>query len=181
MIHSDRTDGGLWRCVTVLDKIRGDDPTAEPYDQIEVVGNVLTIGGSSALWDRMVATSPTATQLTEAGTVIGVGTSATTAVNTQTELQGAADSSNRYYKAMEAGFPAHTHSVSDTAALTTTFKASFGTTLANFAWREWGVGRGTAGVGGTGSFTIMLNRRVYSFGTKTSADTWNLTVTLTIT
>ena len=54
-----------------------------------------------------------------------------------------------------------------------TFRSLFGTGDANFAWNEWGVFNAS-------SSGTMLNRKVESLGTKTSAQSWQLTVTLTI-
>lgn len=56
-----------------------------------------------------------------------------------------------------------------------TFVATFGTGAANFAWEEWGVfNASTAG--------IMLNRvqEDPSLGTKTVAQSWEITATLTV-
>lgn len=46
-----------------------------------------------------------------------------------------------------------------------TFKATFGTGAANFAWNEWGIAN--ASTGGR-----LFNRKVASLGTKTSAASW---------
>jgi hypothetical protein len=54
-----------------------------------------------------------------------------------------------------------------------TFRSTFATTDANFAWQEWAVFNASS----TGR---MLNRAVSSLGTKTSAQSWQLTVTITI-
>ena len=54
-----------------------------------------------------------------------------------------------------------------------TWRATFGTSDANWAWQEWGVFNAAAA--GT-----MLNRKVTSLGTKTSAATWQLTVSVTV-
>ena len=172
-----------WKCHWTLEKILGDDPTVEPYEVIEGDGNLLMYGGASALWDRLIDATPTVGVFDQTNTMIGVGTSATAASATQTDLQATNDASNRHYKAQQsASYPAHTDGTSTTAHATCTFSSSFGTTEANFAWKEWAVGRGTAGAGGTGSMSgRMLNRKVQSFGTKTSADTWILTVTIELT
>ena len=67
---------------------------------------------------------------------------------------------------MEASFPTRTANAID-------FKASFGSSVGNFAWAEWGVFNHAS----TG---VMLNRKVEALGTKASGSTWVLTVTLTI-
>lgn len=104
------------------------------------------------------------TPFNNANAYIGVGDSTTAYANTQTDLQAA---TNKTRKAMEATYPQR-------AANVLTFRSLFGTGDANYAWQEWGVFNGSSG----GS---MLNRRVESLGTKTSAQTWQLTVTLTVT
>ena len=92
-----------------------------------------------------------------------MGDSTTAAAVGQTDLQAA---TNKLRKAMDAGFPWVWEG-------TVTWQATFGTSDANWAWQEWGVFNAAAA--GT-----MLNRKVTSLGTKTSAATWQLTVTVTI-
>jgi hypothetical protein len=73
---------------------------------------------------------------------------------------------------MEATYPTHTDGTTSGSA-TITFRSVFGTGDANFAWQEWGVFN--ASTGGR-----MLNRKVESLGTKSSAATWTFTVTITL-
>jgi hypothetical protein len=54
-----------------------------------------------------------------------------------------------------------------------TFRSTFTTSDANFAWAEWAVFNAS-------SSGTMLNRKVEALGTKTSAQTWQITVTLTV-
>ena len=94
---------------------------------------------------------------------LGVGDSTTVFSATHTDLQAVTNSGR---KAMEAAYPQR-------AANVLTFRSLFGTGDANFAWQEWGVfNAATAGV--------MLNRKVESLGTKTSAQSWQLTVDVTV-
>jgi hypothetical protein len=51
--------------------------------------------------------------------------------------------------------------------------ATYGTGDANAAWEEWGIFNDS-------SAGTMLSRKVESLGTKTSAQTWQITVTLTV-
>lgn len=195
----DNHDAITWHCSTVLEKYRvtekglyiPDSPIGvaedfvdagmlEHYDTEFDEGNLLVIGGASALWDRLVHSSPTTGVLDQTNTVIGVGTSSAAVATTQTALQATNDSSNRHYIAQAATYPLQTDSTSDSAAMTCQFQSSFGTSAANFAWREWGMGRGTAGAGGTGSHSRMVNRKIKAFGTKTSSDTWVFTVSITL-
>lgn len=116
--------------------------------------------------DFMVASTHTAasTPFNNANTYIGVGDSTTAFSAAQTDLQAA---SNKLRKAMDATYP-------QVAANVVTYRSTFATSDANFAWQEWGVFNASSG--GT-----MLNRKVESLGTKTSAQTWVFTVTLTTT
>jgi hypothetical protein len=94
---------------------------------------------------------------------LGVGDSNTAFAAAQTDLQAA---SNKLRKAMEASYPTRS-----SGALT--LRSLFGTSEANFAWNEWG--SFNASSGGT-----MLTRKVESLGTKTSAQSWQLTATITL-
>ena len=104
------------------------------------------------------------TAFNNANAYIGVGDSTTAFAATQTDLVAA---TNKLRKAMDATYP-------QVAANVMTFRSTFATGDANWAWQEWGVFN--AASAGT-----MLNRKVESLGTKTSAQTWQLTVTVTTT
>lgn len=98
----------------------------------------------------------------EADTWIGVGNSATAVSPTDTDLLGA----SKLRVVMDAGFPTIATNV-------LTFQSTFATGVGNFTWAEWGVFNDTAA--GT-----MLARKVEALGTKTSAQTWQITVELTV-
>jgi hypothetical protein len=66
---------------------------------------------------------------------------------------------------MEATFPSR-------SGTTVSFKSSFATGEANFAWNEWGIFNSASGA-------TMLNRKVESLGTKTSG-VWTLQADVTI-
>ena len=104
------------------------------------------------------------TPFNNANSYIGVGDSTTAHAAGQTDLVAA---TNKLRKAMDATYPSG-------AANVITFRSTFGTGDANFAWQEWGVFNAAAA--GT-----MLNRKVESLGTKTNTQTWQFTVTLTFT
>jgi len=106
----------------------------------------------------------TVTEFSNANAHLGVGDSATAFAATQTDLQAA---TNKLRKAMEATYPQRTANV-------LTFRSLFGTGDANFAWAEWGVFNAA-------SAETMLSRKVEALGTKTSAQSWQLTATVTIT
>lgn len=104
------------------------------------------------------------TDFNNANAHIGVGDSTTAFAVAQTDLQAA---TNKLRKAMDATYPTR-------AANVLTFRSTFGTTEANFAWAEWGVFNAA-------SAGAMLNRKVESLGTKASTQSWQLTVTNTVT
>lgn len=138
-----------------------------PVDVREEEGNLLTTAGIAAIWNAL--TQGTAGAFQNATAAIGVGDSTTAAAANQANLQAG---TNAYRQGMDSTYPT-------VATDTVTFKATFGTAVANFAWAEWGVfssvGTGTPPTGGT-----MLNRKVSALGAKTSAASWAFTCTVTL-
>lgn len=175
-----------WRVTTTLDKFDG-DWTAEQIDAgladgahagREVrYGNLLMYGGAGCLIQCLIGngtstSGQTLTFFSNARAYIGVGDSTTAAAATQTDLQAA---SNKTRVAMDSMYPSHTDGTSSGAA-TVTFRATYDTATANHRWREWGIFNGSSG-------GRMLNRKVEDLdggSAKTSAQTWQLTVTITI-
>lgn len=123
--------------------------------------------GTNAFRDYVAAgvASGTLTPYNNANSSIGVGDSSAAFAATQTDLQAA---TNKLRKAMDATFPTLATNV-------LTFRATFGTSEANWAWNEWATFNTTSASGGT-----MLQRKVESLGTKTSAQTWQITATITL-
>lgn len=165
--YNDREEGDS--------EARAADPDVAPDDVIESDHNTLTIGGASSLWEFSLGngTATAAQPLTYFNTTVaslGVGDSTTAAADTQTNLQA---STNKTYKGPDASFPSHTDSTSVSGAKSITYKSTFGTSDANYAWQEWGVFNATTP-------GRMLNRKVESLGTKTSSATWTLTITLSL-
>ncbi len=105
------------------------------------------------------------TEFNNANAHLGVGDSTTAFAKTDTDLQAA---SNKFRRPMEASFPDVPSAVN-----AITFRSLFATGEANFAWEEWGVFNGLAA-------NTMLSRKVESLGTKTSAQSFQLTVTITV-
>jgi hypothetical protein len=122
----------------------------------------ITDAGRNHLVQAAVGAAVTA--FNNANSYIGVGDSSTAFSAAQTDLVAA---SNKFRKAMDATYPSGATNV-------LTFRSTFGTADANFAWQEWGVFNAS-------SAGTMLNRKVESLGTKTSAQSWQFTVTLTFT
>ena len=130
-----------------------------PYEVVEGEGNCLLNTGIDEIWD--LVTGASANHFSNANTQIGVGDSSTAADATQTDLQAA---TNKTYKGMESGYPTSTSQKA-------TFKSSFGSTEANYAWEEWVVKQSSS--------AICLNRKAESLGTK-STGTWTLEVDITL-
>jgi hypothetical protein len=194
-------DRQLWRCHTKVERYEGDieyevrgpgllipralntGKIVKPYDVQEVEGNILTIGGASIQWQTLIGNGTTTsgqalTYYNNANAHISVGdNSGTAAADTQTELQAA---TNRVRKAMDATYPLHTDTTGTAGSKSAAFRSTYATGDANFVWNEWGIfnGAGTGGPPTTGG--RMLNRKVEALGTKTSAATWVLTITLSL-
>lgn len=94
---------------------------------------------------------------------IGVGDSTTAFNKNQTDLVAA---TNKLRKAMDATYPTLATNV-------LTFRSTFATGDANWAWQEWGIFNAS-------SANTMLCRLVESLGTKTSAQSWQITCTITV-
>jgi len=134
----------------------------QPYEVIEREGNCLLNTGIDEIWDLVTGAVSGADHIFDnAAAQIGVGDSNTAANATQTDLQAA---TNKSYKGMESGYPTSTSQKA-------TFKASFGSSEANYAWEEWVVKQSTS--------SICLNRKVESLGTK-STGTWTLEVEISL-
>jgi hypothetical protein len=125
-------------------------------------GNLLLNEGINAVWTLVAGGSETA--YNNANTEIGVGDSTTAEAATQTDLQAA---TNKLFKAMDASFP--TYGTSQKI----TFRATFGSSEANYAWQEFSVRNGNTA-------NKNLNRKVSNQGTKTSGQTWQVTVEITL-
>lgn len=160
-----------------VEKFHGDSTALEDlYEVIEGEYNLLVYGGASVLWQTLIgngtATAGQAlTFFNSTQSAIGVGDSTTAAAATQTALQGAVNVTNRFRKTATV---THTDGTA-IANSSITFVSTFATTEANFAWQEWGVFNSATDATGR-----MLNRKVESLGTKTSAATWQITITLTL-
>lgn len=128
----------------------------------------LTNAGRDFIADAIIDNG-TPTLFTNANAYLGVGDSTAVFAATQTDLQGAVFNTNKFRKAMEATYP------QKGTANELVFRSLFATGDANIAWAEWGVFNAGTDAGGQ-----MLSRKVEALGTKTSAQSWQLTVTLTV-
>lgn len=132
-----------------------------PYEVNVIDGNLLVNVGIQLMLDSLIGTAVTA--FSNANARIGVGDSTTAAAATQTDLQAA---TNKLRKAMDATFPSRVNQ-------TMSWKASFTSAEANFAWQEWIIANAATS-------PTILNRKVESLGTKTTG-TWTLQGDVTIT
>jgi hypothetical protein len=132
-----------------------------PSDVREVDGNILVTAGITALLNLLIGAGGTA--FNNANAYLGIGDSTTAAAIGQTDLQAA---SNKVRQAMDSTYP-------QVATNVVTFRATFGTGAGNFSIQE----QGTFNASSAGT---MLNRKVSDLGTKTSASTLQLTMTITI-
>lgn len=144
----------------------------EPFETVDAgqPGNLLVNVGIQRLQAQLIAS----TQLWDAThTGIGVGTGTGAAAAGDTDLSGG----SKYYKVVD--------SIPTSASQVMTYIATFGTAVANHAWEEWGVIVPNTATALTSATTkqasyVLLNHKVVTLGTKTSAQSWTLTVTITI-
>jgi hypothetical protein len=167
-------DAARWQVKTEIAKFDGDwtpeqidaGEAPKPFEVVQDEGNLLLIGGVSLLWELAIGNRAVGAleYLNNANARIGVGTSSTAEVDTNTSLTAGV------FKAMDATYPTHTDSTGTSASKTLTFRSTFASADANQAWNEWGIDNGTR----------QLNRKVAANGTKASGQTWQFTVTVTI-
>lgn len=138
------------------------DGEALAYSASLIDGNILLNEGINAIWTLSCGGSETA--FNNANARLGVGDSAAAEAATQTDLQAG---SNKLYKAMDVGYPTFG------TLQKGTWKATFGSAEANYAWNEFSVDNGAAAL-------KNLNRKVSAQGTKTAGQTWALTLDITI-
>jgi hypothetical protein len=138
--------------------------------------NLLTHNGWGALLGGIAGTT-IATKFSGTAGRIGVGTVSTAATAADTALGGdtGGASTTSYYQ-LVSGAPTINTSI---APATLTFAATFGTSVANFAWAEFGIDNYTASsVTTTSTGSVFINHGISAQGTKVSGQTWNITATL---
>lgn len=139
----------------------------EPFEVVEFEHNGILNEGATAIWDLVIG--GTTTNYSNTNGYVGVGDSSAVYADTQTGLQAA---TNYLAKGMDAGYP----QVPATRKMD--WRGTYGGTEANWAWEEFCVANGT-GIE-EGGADDLLNRTVSSQGTKTSGQTWVLTITLEV-
>jgi hypothetical protein len=157
-------DRGHYKAEWTIHKYENDAAHREnkPFRVDHVFQNVLLNEGIGELIDLFCGLgSPTA--FSNANAYLGVGDDDTAAAAAQTALLAA---TNKLYKAMDTSYPSRTDQ-------TVTFRASFGSSDANFAWKEFTIANGSSGT------AKNLNRKVSDQGTKTSGQTWVMQLAIT--
>lgn len=157
-------DKGKWHAHFKIERFANDADlkAGRSYKTTEFDHNILVNAGINAMLTLLAGGGGTA--FNNANAYLGVGDSTTAAAAGQTDLQAA---TNKLRKAMNATYPTYGSSQQ------IVFQSDFGSTDANYAWEEFATfNASTAGT--------MLNRKVSAQGTKTSGQTWRLTMTITI-
>jgi len=137
--------------------------SGKPYETREFVGNLLLNEGINELWK--LCCGDEGTKWDETNARLGVGDSNTAETATQTGLEA---STNKFYKAMDSGYP------TCGTDQKVTFKATFGESDANFDWKEFTVTNAADDSGAN------LNRKVSAVGTKSSGQVWELSLEITL-
>ena len=151
-----------WRPRWKIEKYHGEAKPENLYAVEEFAGNLLLNEGITELLNLLIG--GTATAYNNANARIGVGDSTTAATAAQTGLQAA---TNKTWKGMDASYP-------QVSGQTVTFRATFGTSDANYSWREFTVVNAADDTGKN------LCRKVENHGTKASGDTWIISLQITI-
>ena len=142
--------------------LRDGMPESEPYEISSFDGNLLLNEGITTLLNLLTgSTSTVEIPFNNANSYLAVGNSSAAAAAGQTDLQG-----TNKYKAMTATYP-------QIASQTVTFRATFGSTEANFNWREFSVANGASGA------SKNLNRKVSVQGSKVLSQSWTLDLAIT--
>jgi hypothetical protein len=159
-------DRGRATAVWTIEKFEGDfregPQDVRPFEVLRFRYNILLNEGINALWTLVAGTG--ATKFDNTNAYIGVGDSATAESASQTGLQG----TNKKYNAMDGGYP--TYGTSQKA----TWRATFASADANFAWNEITVANGNS------DSAVNLNRKVQTMGTKASGTSWVATLEITL-
>ena len=128
----------------------------------EIEGNIALNEGLQELIDIIIGAG-TPTKWDNSNARLGVGDSNTAESASQTGLQA---STNKTYKAMDTSYPARTNQTAE-------WRATFGSSDANYAWEEYTI------VNGADDSGKNLNRKISSKGTKAAGETWTLSLQIT--
>lgn len=149
------------------------DMGLQPYE-VRYTDNLLTYGGASYMWEAIKGTTLSGgsgttllTPYNNANANIAVGTGVTAAAAGDTAL-----TTESARVAMDSTYPTHTDAVTSGGA-SIVFRMTAATGTLNVHWQEWGILNAS-------SSGRLLNHKVEDLGTKTSAASWQFTVTLTL-
>jgi hypothetical protein len=147
---------------------RHDYDNKAAYAVEKIDGNICVNTGINLFWNCVINDKGAEDYFDHDHAMIGVGDSDTSAVATQTELEG----DFQAYAEMDTSFP--------TAGTDqkVTFKATFTELVANFSWQEFCIVNYNPSVSGTTG--VMLNRKVSDKGTKNSGEVWEVSVSITL-
>lgn len=186
-------DGITWRSSTLVEKFSKEqtefalyklmhNPSGDELRKLcgepelgiheDPTSNLLTTAGLNRITSLIIAGGGQG--VTNTAARLGVGDSTTAAAVGDTDLGAAAGSTHRQFYVMDATYPTQSNGL-------LTFKSTFASADANFAWQEWCVDVATPTVAnGTTVNTLLLNHKIVSMGTKVSGSTWALTATITL-
>jgi hypothetical protein len=131
------------------------------YAVEEFAGNKLLDEGVNEMW-KLISGSG-GKSFNKNNSYIGVGDGTVAASGEQTGLQGA----NKLYKAADPTYP-------QINAQTITYRATFGSGEAAFAFQEFTIANGDSDA------AVNICRKVESHGTKTLNDTWVVSLSITL-
>lgn len=125
--------------------------------------NLLLNEGITEMWNLICLA--TGTKFDNANARLGVGDSSTAEVATQTALQA---TTNKLYKAMDATYP-------QVSAQTATWRSTFLSAEANWAWNEFTVSNGA-----DEATAKNMNRKVSAQGVKIAGQVWEFTLSIAL-
>lgn len=132
--------------------------------EIEKIENNIALNeGLQELIDIIIGASGTHTKWDSTDAYLGVGDNSGSESTAQTGLLA---TTNKLYKGMDSGYPQRTNQTAE-------WRATFGTSEANFHWQEFTVANAGSDSGKN------LNRKVSDQNTKTNSDTWTLSLQIT--
>ena len=144
-----------------------------PYLMTEHLGNAVLAAGWVRLLNLLIGTATT--QAYDAThTRIGVGDGTTAVTTADTTLTG---STSKYFKTVSGAGTIAAGGGPPTETLT--FAATFGTSVANFAWQKFGIDQGTAD--GATETAPLFNAAISNQGVKVSGQTWSVSAVLSFT
>jgi hypothetical protein len=142
-------------------KIEKYNVLGELYAVEEFAGNKLLGEGVTAMWNLIAGLG--GAPFNNANSYIGVGDGTTPASGEQTGLLGA----NKLYKAVDPTYP-------QINAQTITYRATFGSGEAAWAWQEFTIANGDS------DSAINICRKVEDHSTKPLNDTWVVSLSITL-